>query len=113
MTDLKSEPSVDIKKEVIGLILSGRPEEGLAVLSRFYGVATPRLAIGTLKRHRKVAALYDGSCGVIYLSSNEFLNDPFMILHEFYHHLRSRSGKHRGTEKYADGYALSFIQSIN
>jgi len=39
------------------------------------------------------------------------LLNPFVILHEFYHHLRSKSvdGTHKGTERGADKFALDFI----
>jgi hypothetical protein len=39
------------------------------------------------------------------------LRNPFVILHEFYHHLRTDLDlKHRGTEKHADAFAREFIQ---
>jgi hypothetical protein len=47
----------------------------------------------------------------IYAMNSDILHNPFVILHEFYHHLRSRSGVHRGTERYADLYAKRFIDS--
>jgi hypothetical protein len=37
--------------------------------------------------------------------------NPFIVLHEFYHHIRTRAGVHRGSEKHANMYAKSFIDS--
>jgi len=40
------------------------------------------------------------------------LKEPFVILHEFYHHTRTGiDTKHRGTEKYANEFAEKFIQA--
>jgi hypothetical protein len=40
--------------------------------------------------------------------------DPFIVLHEFYHHLRIRGGKiHRGTERNAMEFAKGFIKAHN
>ncbi|HEV2226795.1 MAG TPA: hypothetical protein VGR56_08340, partial [Nitrososphaerales archaeon] len=47
----------------------------------------------------------------ILAASREYLYDPFVMIHEFYHHLRSASGRHRGTEKDADRFALDFIEA--
>jgi hypothetical protein len=33
------------------------------------------------------------------------------VLHEFYHHVRTREGVHRGSEKRANMYAKSFIDA--
>jgi hypothetical protein len=46
----------------------------------------------------------------IYVASSEGLTDPFLILHEFYHHLRSVSGRHLGTERYANRFAREYIE---
>jgi hypothetical protein len=35
------------------------------------------------------------------------------MLHEFYHHLRTRGGEHRGTERHANNYAAWFITAYN
>jgi hypothetical protein len=46
----------------------------------------------------------------IHVLNSDVLKDPFVILHEFYHHLRtSIDRKHRGTEKYASKFARDFI----
>src|SRR5215204_1964634 len=39
--------------------------------------------------------------------------NPFVVLHEFYHHIRTKGGIHRGSEKNANMYAKSFIDAYN
>jgi hypothetical protein len=56
-----------------------------------------------------VAAVYSQRRKEILAARREYLYNPFVMIHEFYHHLRSVSGKHRGTEKQADKFALEFI----
>jgi hypothetical protein len=34
-----------------------------------------------------------------------------VLIHEFYHHLRNVGGKHRGTERHAKEFALSFLRT--
>ena len=46
------------------------------------------------------------------INSDIFYN-PFVILHEFYHHIRTKAGVYRGSEKNADMYAKSFIDYYN
>lgn len=83
------------------------------MLAEYYGIGEPGLRIGTVKRHRKVLACYLEKERRIYLSKSEFLREPFVILHEFYHHLRaSQPGKNRQVEKGADLFALNFIQEF-
>jgi hypothetical protein len=36
---------------------------------------------------------------------------PFLIIHEFYCHIRMLGGKHFGTEKHADRFAQVFIDA--
>lgn len=45
--------------------------------------------------------------------NSDFLGNPFVILHEFYHHLRSKSidRQHKGTEKNADRFAAEFLKA--
>ncbi len=93
----------------VGLILDGKAEEALRFLSDFYGVRPPRLKIGLPKRCLNALGCYVGSKNTIYLRSSREYMDPFVVLHEFYHHIRSRLGKHRGTEKHADKYAIRAI----
>ncbi len=64
-------------------------------------------------RSKGVLAVYSANRKEILAAKREYLYDPFTILHEFYHHLRQFAGEHRGTEKYADTFAVDFIQSYN
>ena len=45
------------------------------------------------------------------LINSDTIYNPFIVLHEFYHHIRTRAGVHRGSEKHANMYAKSFIDS--
>jgi len=66
--------------------------------------------VGATKRHSKgVLAVYSADRQEIRAVSQEYLYDPFVMLHEFYHHLRQFAGQHRGTEKNADRFALDYI----
>jgi hypothetical protein len=83
------------------------------LLSEYYGVVEPSLRVGTVKRHRKVLACYVEKERRIYISKSQLLTDPFVILHEFYHHLRaSQVARNRQVEKRADLFALKFIRDF-
>ena len=97
---------------IVALILDSKPEEAIRVLSKWYKVSEPRLGVGVLEgRTKGIAAVYSQRRKEIMAARREFFYDPFVMIHEFYHHLRSTSGKHRGTEKQADKFALQFIAS--
>jgi hypothetical protein len=101
------------RAKIVGLIIDGRPERALRLLAEYYGVTEPTLRVGTVKRHRKVLACYVEKQSRIYLSDGSFVTNPFVILHEFYHHLRSSDvGKNRQVEKRADLFAWSFIRDF-
>ncbi len=101
-----------MKVNIVNLILEKKPEEALKLLSSMYRVKNPKLRVGTVKKRRKTAlAVYVHKENTIYASDSDILYNPFVILHEFYHHIRSKSGEHRGTEKNADSFANAFIQS--
>jgi hypothetical protein len=106
-------PEEAMKAGVVALILDSKTEEAVRVLSRWYKVEEPRLGIGVVEGKTKgVAAVYSMRRKEILAARREYLYDPFVIIHEFYHHLRSVSGKHRGTEKQADRFALDFIDAF-
>jgi len=108
------EPDDRFKAVVVSMILDSKPEAALETLSRRYRVDTPRLGVGVFKRHSKgVRAVYAPDRKEILAAKREFLYDPFVILHEFYHHIRSAGGKHRGTEKNADRFAVEYIRAFN
>ena len=99
-----------MKARVVALILGSKPEEAIKVLCKWYRVEEPRLGIGVVEgRTNGVAAVYSQGRREIRAARREYLFSPFVIIHEFYHHLRSTSGRHRGTEKQADRFALEFI----
>ena len=100
----------EMKASVVALILDSRPEDAIGLLSRWYKVAEPRLGVGVVEgRTKGIAAVYSLRRKEILAARREYLYDPFVMIHEFYHHLRSLSGKHRGTEKQADRFAGDFI----
>ena len=95
------------------MILDGHPEEALRYLSVHYEVEEPDLRVGTVKKHRKVLAVYVHKEKRIYVSKSELLRNPFVILHEFYHHLRaSQTPRNKQVEKRADSFAISYIQAF-
>jgi hypothetical protein len=98
------------KAEVVRLILMHDAEKALALLAEHYGVDTPGLTVGIPKGHVTVAGCYVLAKETIFVASSEGLTNPFLILHEFYHHLRSVSGRHLGTERYANRFAREFIE---
>ena len=103
----------EFKPKVVQLILNKRTEEALALLANNYGVNTPKLKVGLPKGHRKnVYGCYTAKNGTISVLNSDTLGNPFVILHEFYHHLRSKSvdKQHKGTEKNADKFAVEFIR---
>ena len=111
--DRQLDPS--IKPTVVWLILNQRTEEAIDLLSRAYNVSTPRLKIGLPKGHtHKICGCYTPKDSTISLLNSEMLGNPFVIIHEFYHHLRTSVDKqHKGTEKNADKFANDFIITYN
>jgi hypothetical protein len=105
-------PTEMMQAKIVHMILSKRTEQALQALSNFYHVKPPEIAVGTVKgKRRTVYAVYVPKERKIYaMNSNVFYN-PFVILHEFYHHLRTQGGPHRGTERHANLYAKGFIDS--
>jgi hypothetical protein len=105
--------SIDAKFKagVVTLILQNQPEIALEVLSERYSIRTPHIRVGRAKRFSSSQGAYAHSKNTIYVSSSDALSDPRIVLHEFYHHLRSISAKHKGTERYANRFADDFIAS--
>lgn len=106
------QPDDITKAKVVYLILNKKTEEALQNLSKFYKVAPPEITVGTIKgKRRTVYAVYVQRESKIYCINSDILYNPFIVLHEFYHHIRTKGGIHRGSEKYANTYAKSFIDS--
>lgn len=100
----------EMKASVVAMILDSRPEDALGLLSKWYRIERPRLGVGVVEGKTKgVAAVYSVRRKEILAARREYLYNPFVMIHEFYHHLRSRGGRHRGTEKDADRFAIDFI----
>jgi hypothetical protein len=101
------------RSKIVGLIMAGHAEQALKLLSDYYRVEEPDLRVGTVKRHRNVAGCYVHGEKRIYLSKGEYITNPFLILHEFYHHLRASQVRGREQiDKRADLFALNFIRAF-
>jgi hypothetical protein len=100
------------KNEIINLILEGKTEEAISKLAEFYNVKPPKIKIGLPKGKNFALAVYDPFKNTIYFKKEEYMRNPFIVLHEFYHVIRFRMGKHRGTERYADEFALLFLKDF-
>jgi len=99
---------------IVSLILAGRAEDALHSLSDHYEVDVPSLRVGTVKGHRCVLGCYVNKEKRIYVSRSELVTNPFVILHEFYHHMRASQTRKIGqVEKRADWFALAFIREFN
>jgi hypothetical protein len=101
------------KAYIVWLVLSGKAEVALQVLAKKYKVSVPKMKVGLPSRHKvKARGCYVTRDGTIYLQNSDAIMNPFIILHEFYHHLRtSIDKKHKGTEKYADRFAREFLEA--
>jgi hypothetical protein len=102
----------EVKSHVVALILNGKAEEALELLAEEYQVSVPSLKVGLPKKHKTTAyGCYTSKNQTITVLNSDVLVNPFVILHEFYHHLRSKAvdRMHRGTEGNADKFALDFI----
>ena|SRR6185503_28359 len=105
-------PSEMMQAKIVHMILTKRTEQALSTLSMFYHVKPPEIVVGTVKGKRRTAyAVYVPKERKIYAMNSDVFYNPFIILHEFYHHLRTQGGPHRGTERYANLYAKGFIDS--
>jgi Zn-dependent peptidase ImmA (M78 family) len=99
------------KARTVHLILSKKPEEALERLGEYYNVEVPKVKIGMPKGHLKSRGCYVTGKKTIYFSHRDALYSPYVVLHEFYHHLRTRDRKHKGTEKLADAFAKGFLEA--
>jgi Zn-dependent peptidase ImmA (M78 family) len=102
----------NFKPLVVWLILNGKPEEALELLAKKHQVNIPDLKVGLPKGHKITAfGCYTSKNQTISVLNSDILINPFVIIHEFYHHLRSKSvdRMHKGTEKNADKFAIDFL----
>ncbi len=99
---------------IVQMILNKDTEQALSDLSDLYRICPPEIVVGTIKGKRKtVYAVYVQNENRIYAMNSEIFYNPFVVLHEFYHHLRSRGGVHKGSEKNANMYAKRFINAYS
>jgi len=104
----------NFKPLVVWLILNGKTEEALTMLAKNYRVNVPELKVGLPKGHKiKVYGCYTAKNHTISVLNSDILVNPFVIVHEFYHHLRTKGvdKMHRGTEGNADKFALDFLRA--
>ena len=102
------------KAKIVSMILNKKTEEALQYLSKFYNTTPPDIVVGTVKGKRKtVYAVYVQKESKIYAINSDVFYNPFVILHEFYHHIRTKGAIHRGSEKNANLYARNFIDAYN
>jgi hypothetical protein len=101
------------KARVVWLIANGQAEEALEELAEHYSVKVPKLRVGLPKRHRRnTLGCYSARSNTISVLNSDVLKEPFVILHEFYHCIRTGLDvRHRGTERYADEFAMEFIRA--
>ena len=104
---------VNFKPLIVSLILNGQAEKALELLADAYKVSVPKLKVGLPKGHKGTAfGCYTTKDATISVLNSDVIVNPFVILHEFYHHLRtSIDKKHKGTEKNADRFARDFIEA--
>lgn len=105
----------NFKPLVVWLILDGKAEKALALLAENYKVNPPKLRVG-LPKGRKATAVgcYTPRDATISVFNSDVMTNPFVILHEFYHHMRTTVDRtHKGTEKNADKFAKEFIAAYN
>lgn len=95
------------------LILNGKAEKALELLGKNYKTSKPNLKVGLPKGRKKtVSGCYTPRNSTISVLNSDAIVNPFIILHEFYHHLRtSVDKKHKGAEKNADKFAMEFIKA--
>lgn len=108
-----TQPS-EFKAAVVQLILENRTEGALKLLADEYGVDIPSIKVGLPKGHvRKAYGTYNAKTHTICVLDREVFGNPFVIIHEFYHHLRTKGVDklHRGTEKNADKFSVEFLKA--
>jgi len=109
-----SDPDDLTKAKIVRMILDKKTESALDQLSEFYHLSPPKIVVGTIKgKRRTVYAVYVPTEEKIYALNSEIFYNPFVILHEYYHHIRSKLGVHRGSERHANTFAKSFIDSYS
>jgi hypothetical protein len=108
--------SVDkFKAYIVMLILDGKTEEALERLAKEYHTVVPNLEVGLPKGHKANSyGCYTPKNQTIYVQNSDIFSNPFVIIHEFYHHLRTKGvdRQHKGTESGADKFALDYLSEF-
>jgi len=112
-TDSYSEEDKRFKAYIVYLILSKDTEKAVELVSKKHNVRVPKLSIGISKGKKRALGVYSVEANAISFKDQDQFFDPFVVLHEMYHCIRSRSGSHRGNEKNADRFALDYISVYN
>ena len=99
------------RARVVHSILLGKSEEALELLSQHYNVAVPKLRVGLPKGFAESLGCYVAKNGMIHVLNRENMCSPYVIVHEFYHHLRTHGREHKGTEKHAKRFAEEFLRA--
>ena len=97
------------KMSIVRMIVQGNAEEALVRLSEKFKVKQPKIRVGTVKGHRKAYAVFHQSDKTIYISNREFLHNPMIVLHEYYHYLQTELYGKKGNEKSANKFAKDFF----
>jgi hypothetical protein len=100
------------KVRIVYMILIGKVEDALEQLAKEYQVSVPALKVGLPKGHKATAyGCYASQTQTISLLNSDMVTNPFVVLHEFYHHIRSKGvdRMHRGTEGNADKFAIDYV----
>ena len=99
---------------VVQLVLDGKAEAALALLANHYRIRPPKIRVGLPKRHRKnTLGCYSAKGETIFVLDSDALKEPSIVLHEFYHHLRTSpvAKRHKGTEQRANEFASEFVDA--
>ncbi len=113
MTSQPTSFEPNFKPQIVYMILNKQTEQALEALAKQYHVEVPKLKVGLPKGHtRNAYGTYSGKNQTICVLDSEIFGNPFVILHEFYHHLRSKGvdRQHLGTEKNANKFAIEFLR---
>jgi predicted transcriptional regulator with HTH domain len=80
--------------------LNGKVEDALEHLTERYNISSPTIKVGLPNRHRKnTLGCYTAKNQTISVLNSDALKEPMVILHEFYHHLRTCGWEAQGNRK--------------
>ena len=101
------------RASIVWFIVNGKTEKALELLAEHYGVDVPEVRVGLPKGHKaKTLGCYVAKDKTITVLNSDVLKEPFVVLHEFYHYIRTGlDSKHRGTERHANRFAKEFIDA--